>query len=247
MGYVYYHLRGAAEPDRVARERGIRNSRITAEFRLNPSNSDVDSLIFLHRRPILERWLGELPGDLLVLDVGGRIQPYRALIESKTRTYFGLDLQLEGMVDVVATAERIPVRSDSLDLVLCTDTLQYVPDPSAALREMHRVLKPGGQLILSTRGQYPEHHDELWRFLPDGLRLLARPFRTIEIEPEGHTGSGIMTTVNVLLHRNLEETRLGRVAARTSTPLLNRLGLWLDRMAPQDSRFTCGFSLRAFK
>lgn len=246
MGYVYFH-RGIAEPDPAARARRIRNSQLAAEFRLSPSNRDVDSLIFLHRRPILERWLAELACDLVVLDVGGRIQPYRALIEARTRSYFGLDLQLDGVVDVVATAECIPVRSDSLDLVLCTDTLQYVPDPAAALREMHRVLKPGGQLILSTRGQYPEHHDELWRFLPDGLRVLARPFRDVEIEPEGHTGSGIMTTVNVLLHRNLEETRLGRVAARTSTPLLNRLGLLLDRLAPQDSRFTCGFSLRAFK
>ncbi len=246
MGYLYFHHEGAPRAS-ASRERSVRNSQALARFRLSPSNRDVDSLIFRHRRPILERWLGELPGDLDVLDVGGRIQPYRGLIEAKTRNYVGLDLQFEGMVDVVATAESIPVRTGSVDLVLCTDTLQYVPDAAAALREMYRVLKPGAQLILSTRGQYPEHHDELWRFLPDGLRLLARPFRTVEIEPEGHSGSGLMTALNVLIHRNLEETRLGRITARTSTPLLNSLGLMLDRLAPHDSRFTCGFSMRAIK
>lgn len=246
MGYLYFHG-GAAAGDAPKRERSLRNAAEASAFRLNPSNRDVDSLIFRHRRPILEQWLGELPANIDVLDVGGRIQPYRALIASKIRCYFGLDLQFAGMVDVVATAVSIPVRSGSLDLVLCTDTLQYVPDPAAALCEMHRVLKPGAQLILSTRGQYPEHHDELWRFLPDGLRHLARAFRQVEVKPEGHSGSGIMTALNVLLHRNVESATLERVTARTSRPLINALGLALDRMAPDDTRFTCGFSLRAIK
>ena len=148
------------------------------------------------------------------------------MIEPKARTYFGLDLQFEGTVDVVASAECIPIRTESLDLVLCNDVLQYVFDPPAAMREMHRVLKPGGQLILSTRGQYPEHHDELWRFLPDGLRHLARSFARVEVEPEGRSGSGVMTALNVLMHRNIHSPALLRITARTSVPFINvtRLG-----------------------
>ena len=191
--------------------------------------------------------MSELPTGINVLDVGGRIQPYRSLIGPKARIYIGLDLQFEGTVDVVASAECIPIRTDSLDVVLCNDVLQYVFDPPAAMREMHRVLKPGGQLILSTRGQYPEHHDELWRFLPDGLRHLAKAFGRAEVESEGRSGSGVMTALNVLLHRNVSSPAWLRVTAHTSIPFINALGLVIDRVRPKDARFACGYSLRAFK
>ncbi len=244
---AYSYVRSGGNLSLEHRARSVRNAKVASAARLDPDDRDVDSLIFQHRRPILEAWLEQLPGQLNVLDVGGRIQPYRGLIETKIRGYFALDLQFEGMVDVVATAEHIPLRNDCLDLVLCTDTLQYIPDPGAAINEMHRVLKPGGQLLLSTRGCYPEHHDELWRFLPDGLRRLAHRFSKVEVMPEGATGSGVMTTINVLLHRSLEETRWGRIARRTSVPLLNRLGRVLDRISPHDTRSACGISVRAIK
>jgi SAM-dependent methyltransferase len=246
MGYAYYNQRTTeGEPGRPHRR--VAEAKRVAAFRLDPSLNDVDSLIYLHRRSVLEGWLNELPSGIDVLDVGGRIQPYRSLIEPKSRTYFGLDLQFDGTVDVVASAECIPIRTDSLDLVLCNDVLQYVFDPPAAMREMHRVLKPCGQLILSTRGQYPEHHDELWRFLPDGLRHLAQAFARVEVEPEGRSGSGVMTALNVLMHRNIRSPALVRITARTSIPFINALGLAVDRMTPKDGRFTCGHSLRAFK
>jgi SAM-dependent methyltransferase len=246
MGYTYYNPRTVdIEPRRL--QRRIAEAKSVAAFRVDPSLNDVDSLIYSHRRSVLEGWLRELPSGINVLDVGGRIQPYRSLIGPKARSYFGLDLQFEGTVDVVASAECIPIRTESLDLVLCNDVLQYVLDPPAAMREMHRVLKPGGQLILSTRGQYPEHHDELWRFLPDGLRHLARAFARVEIQPEGRSGSGVMTALNVLMHRNVRSPVLQRVTARTSVRFINALGLIIDRMTPRDVRFTCGHSLRAFK
>ena len=246
MGYSYYHRRSKEDqPARYARR--VAEAERVAAFRLNPSLSDVDSLIYSHRRSVLEGWLNELASGIDVLDVGGRIQPYRSLIGPKARNYIGLDLQFEGTVDVVASAEQIPIRTESLDLVLCNDVLQYVLDPAAAMREMHRVLKPDGQLILSTRGQYPEHHDELWRFLPDGLRHLAQVFARVEVVPEGRSGSGLMTALNVLMHRNIRSPALLRVTARTSVPFVNALGLALDQMVPKDARFTCGHSLRAFK
>jgi SAM-dependent methyltransferase len=246
MGYSYYNQSSSqGEPSRLRQK--IAEAERVAAFRRDPSLRDVDSLIYMHRRSVLTGWLNELPSGIDVLDVGGRIQPYRTLIGSKARNYIGLDLQFEGTVDVVASAEQIPIRTESLDLVLCNDALQYVFDPPAAMREMYRVLKPGGQLILSTRGQYPEHHDELWRFLPGGLRHLARTFARVEVESEGRSGSGAMTALNVLMHRNVRSPALLRVTTRTSVPFINALGLAIDRMIRRDVRFACGHSLRALK
>jgi ubiquinone/menaquinone biosynthesis C-methylase UbiE len=48
------------------------------------------------------------------------------------------------------TAESIPLPDDRFDVVLCQLGLQFVADKVAAIREMHRVLIPGGRVLVST-------------------------------------------------------------------------------------------------
>jgi ubiquinone/menaquinone biosynthesis C-methylase UbiE len=48
----------------------------------------------------------------------------------------------------VADAEHLPVATGAVDLVVCVDSLHHYPDPAAALREMHRVTRPGGGLVI---------------------------------------------------------------------------------------------------
>ena len=47
---------------------------------------------------------------------------------------------------------EIPLADDSVDTVLMTYTLCTIPDPAAALEQMRRVLRPGGQLIFCEHG-----------------------------------------------------------------------------------------------
>ncbi len=48
-----------------------------------------------------------------------------------------------------AHAERIPLPDNSVDMVLCHQTLHHIVDQKAALAEVYRVLKPGGLLLLA--------------------------------------------------------------------------------------------------
>ena len=63
----------------------------------------------------------------------------------------GIDVQLVGL-----SAEKLPVEDDSFDTVVSTYTLCTIPDPVAALREMRRVLVPGGKLLFSEHGRAPD-------------------------------------------------------------------------------------------
>ncbi len=54
-----------------------------------------------------------------------------------------------------ANAEAMPLPDGSFDVVLCQIGLQFVPDKPAALREMRRVLAPGGRLVINVPGPTP--------------------------------------------------------------------------------------------
>jgi SAM-dependent methyltransferase len=49
----------------------------------------------------------------------------------------------------IATIAHLPLADDSLDGILCSSVLEYVPDPAACLAEFARVLRPGGLLVIS--------------------------------------------------------------------------------------------------
>lgn len=53
------------------------------------------------------------------------------------------------------SAEAIPLPDDAFDVLLCQMGLQFIPDKLAALKEMRRILAPGGRLVLSVPGPTP--------------------------------------------------------------------------------------------
>jgi ubiquinone/menaquinone biosynthesis C-methylase UbiE len=52
-------------------------------------------------------------------------------------------------LDIVSDITDIPVPDGSFDAVMCTEVLEHVPDPVAALKELNRVLRPGGYLLIT--------------------------------------------------------------------------------------------------
>lgn len=52
-------------------------------------------------------------------------------------------------VDIISDIASIPVPDQSFDAILCSEVFEHIPEPSKALKEFARVLKPNGELILS--------------------------------------------------------------------------------------------------
>ena len=70
----------------------------------------------------------------------------------------GIEVQLLSL-----SAEKLPIADASFDTVVSTYTLCSIPDPVTALREMRRVLVPGGKLLFSEHGRAPDKSVLKWQ------------------------------------------------------------------------------------
>jgi SAM-dependent methyltransferase len=217
--------------------------------RLFPSLTNPNWLVLRERRKIFTRWLAQLPStELEVLDVGGRIQPYRELIADRLRRYMAVDLRRTPLVDAVARGEQLPLGNARFDLVICTQMLEYAPQPSLVVAEIYRVLKPGGKLLLSVSSAAPDVGEESWRLLPTGLRSLLARFRRVELVPEGSSVAGLFRTVNVCLDIFVRYPAARFVYRHSLCPLVNLAGALLEKLSARgNQQFAVNYSVLAEK
>ncbi len=86
-------------------------------------------------------------GPYRVLDVGCGVKPYYPWFEPYVSEYVGLDIGGNPNAELHGTIESIPAEDASFDLVLCTQVLEHCDDPAQGVRELRRVMKPGGHVL----------------------------------------------------------------------------------------------------
>jgi len=220
-----------------------------ARDRLFPSLSDPSYLVLRSRRLIFSQWAQRFGGRrLTILDVGGRYQPYRTLFPNLKR-YIAIDLIRTPAVSVIADGERLPFLSESFDLVIATQTVEYFRDPGAALQQIHAILKPDGVFLGSFAACVPrfvEH--ERWRFTPNGLLTILKPFAKVEIIPELHSPASVLRTINLALNSFVRYDAIRSVYQWSLCPLLNLAGLGIEKLnLTSNDQFTANYSVFATK
>jgi len=92
-------------------------------------------------------------------------------------------------LDYVAPLDKLPIRDGSFDAVLCTQVLEHLEWPRECVKEMSRVLKPGGKLYLTAPMAQSEHQEpyDFFRYTSFGLRSICDQagLEQMEIRPFG--------------------------------------------------------------
>lgn len=92
--------------------------------------------------------------------------------------------------------EEMSFAAESFDAVLCIEVLEHVANPFAAARELVRVLRPNGRLLVTTpflyayhgkqaKAQAPDHesYPDYWRYTHQGLQTLFKALRDVRVCP----------------------------------------------------------------
>lgn len=87
-------------------------------------------------------------------------------------------------VDLLADIGKTPFKTNIVDYAILDTVLEHVPEPDKAIKELHRILKPGGKAIciapfIFPYHGYPKHYSN---FSKDGLEYLFRDFSECKIE-----------------------------------------------------------------
>jgi SAM-dependent methyltransferase len=194
-------------------------------------------------RAPLERWLREEAAHAAahetrprLLDVGSGAKPYERFFRDAVAEYVGLDVA-NPAADLEGTVEDIPAADESFDLVLCTQTLEHANDPARAVRELRRVVAPGGRVLASTHGVqvYHPNPDDFWRWTHAGLERLFREngdWSAVTVTPASGTTAclGMLVAIYInLLAKRAHATAL----AAPLVASLNAVAAAVDRAVPR--------------
>lgn len=133
--------------------------------------------------------LEELNG--VVLDIGGKGNPsYRRFIKlPKSGRFYVLDLVPDSTAHIAGSAIRLPIRSESCDIILCFNVLEHVFGHASVLSEIRRVLKPGGEVYAYVPFLVPVHADPFdhWRYTPATLEKIfeSAGFMAVSVTAQG--------------------------------------------------------------
>jgi len=124
-----------------------------------------------------------LPSPTRILEIGS-LQTKNQKRLANLRTLFpqsqfvGSDIRPGPGVDWVMDAQRLPLNDHSFDLVLCLEVLEHAQKPWEIAKEIARVVKPNGFIIISTQQNFPlhKHPSDYYRFTPYGLLYLFPDF-----------------------------------------------------------------------
>jgi SAM-dependent methyltransferase len=182
--------------------------RLRREYHKSQFETNIFSLIFnpfwIARRSIFQEMSKLSMSDKFnsILDVGCGTKPYQSLFHETKYTGLEYDSErsrLSSKADFFYTNNNFPFGDDEFDLVICNQVLEHVFEPDLFLKEIHRVLKKNGKIILTVPFCWDEHEQpyDYARYTSFGLRYLFEK-NNFKVEQQNKLTSGVLCITQIL-------------------------------------------------
>lgn len=122
-----------------------------------------------------------------ILDLGSGKSPYKKLFRGAGK-YISIDCREDSGADIVADVAFLPIKAKIVDVLLCIEVLEHIYPTKDALKEMHRVLKPGGHLIITVPFIIGRHdYADYFRFTEAALNRMLKEngFSIVKVKRRG--------------------------------------------------------------
>jgi len=135
-----------------------------------------------------------------LLDLGAGPQQFKELTSKFVTT--AVDKDPYPGIDVIADiTQPLAFADESFNVVLLSHTLEHISEPQKLLDECHRVLVPGGLLLLAVPFLSLEHQGpyDFYRYTQYGLRHLLREFEDVHVEQLGNSNDVLVQDMHKIL------------------------------------------------
>jgi SAM-dependent methyltransferase len=199
--------------------------------RLEPRSGDPH---YIHLSDLLMA-LEEFRSDeaITILDYGCGGSPYRSLFPNSE--YKRADfVEMDDLDYVIGGDSRVDERDSTFDLILSTQVAEHVTNPFIYFRECYRLLRPGGSLICTTHGTYPDHGCpyDFQRWTADGLE---RDVRAVGFSIERTLK--LTTNARALIYLTQRFIGWFETSSGNSSPALRLFRSWMYRSPAFVHRF----------
>jgi SAM-dependent methyltransferase len=216
----------------------------------------------------LENVLASIPNGERLLDAGAgqlAMKPYCAHLEYVAQDFAQYDGKGDGAglhpgewdqshLDIVSDICSIPEPDASFGAILCVEVFEHLPNPIAALKEFSRLLKHGGELILTAPFCACTHFSPY--FFNTGFsrywyekHLTDAGFTIVELTPNGNFHSYILQELHrapemAMKYASVKPNRIEQIALHITKSFFSRI-LTIDLRSHE---FLCfGYHVRAIK
>ena len=196
-------------------------------------------------------------GDFLDLGCGNK--PYEGLYKPLTTSQTGCDIiqSDKNRVDVICPVTDLKFTNEQFDAVFCTQVLEHVFEHNKMMNEIFRVLKPGGNVILTVPFAWELHEEpyDFFRYTKHALKQLfeSTGFEIDYIKPNGGKWAAIYQLRNNMMYDSFKKNKtfinkLKKILFNELrlTQLRNLFAIWLDEKY-KDEVFTLNYIVVAHK
>lgn len=151
---------------------------------------------YLHKKrmKIIKKYINAIPE----LDIGAG---------KRSKASISIDINRDFRPDIVADVRYLPIRSGSIDSIVCSHVIEHIDNLSAAMSEIRRALMKGGKAIFFL----PNDGSKLWRLIkPIWATYYERAVSKAD-SPRTHTHSFNYDSFMEFVEKHLHPVKVGKI------------------------------------